>query len=101
MRTKCIAILVSIASLTGCASGSRRPASADGAGSTIQIISCELKKDQREIGLKAVKPKGCELWYSKAGTNDKVAWSSHFMRHCETTRDRMRAKLESAGFKCR
>jgi hypothetical protein len=47
-----------------------------------------------------LQPKGCKLWYTKDGSKTNPASSTKGPGHCETVRDRIRGKLETADFKC-
>jgi hypothetical protein len=47
-----------------------------------------------------LQPKGCKLWYTKDGSKTNPASSTKGPGHCETVRDRIRGKLETAEFKC-
>jgi hypothetical protein len=44
--------------------------------------------------------KGCVLNYTKSGKTTAVATSSHGVQHCEKSEEKIRSKLEKAGYQC-
>lgn len=63
-------------------------------------LECKRSTEIRQIEFLALAPKGCELWYSRYGGKNKVAWSSNGDDHCKKTQKQIRSNLEVAGFKC-
>lgn len=61
---------------------------------------CARDQDTRVLEIASVQPKGCELNYTKFGNTEAVASSAVGLEHCQTVRDRIRGKLEEAGYKC-
>jgi hypothetical protein len=62
-------------------------------------LSCAQGKDNRTLEVTKTE-KGCALEYTKAGTMSKVATSANGTKHCDDAQNKIRAKLEGAGFKC-
>lgn len=63
-------------------------------------LACKRDQETRTLKLEGSQPKGCKLFYSNHSSKDPVAWSDVAKTHCEQVRDRIRGKLEEAGFKC-
>lgn len=63
-------------------------------------VTCETKGDSRVLEVRA-KDKGCELAYTKGGTETVVASSQNGKGHCTTTLEKIKGRLEAAGFACK
>ncbi len=61
-------------------------------------LTCQRDQESRSIKIESTQPKGCRLLYPNGQTS--VASSSIGNQHCENVRNRIREKLEVAGFKC-
>lgn len=62
-------------------------------------IKCTLDEDTRKIEING-QGEGCQVHYLKFGNSSVIASSASGFAHCESIRDRIRGKLEAAGFKC-
>lgn len=63
-------------------------------------LACQREQEIRTLQVADSQPKGCKLFYSSHSSKDAVAWSHMGNTHCEQVRDRIRGRLEEAGFKC-
>lgn len=63
-------------------------------------VTCEKQADKRILEVRA-KDKGCELAYTKNGQEAVVASSHSGPTHCQTSLDKIKGKLEAAGFTCK
>ncbi len=71
-----------------------KPAPAAGA------VECSFKTDKRILEVRA-KDKGCELAYTKAGQENVIGSSVNGRDHCQQMSDKIKGKLETAGFSCK
>lgn len=76
------------------------PASSEKAQASMSELTCKRDPVTRVLKVESSQPKGCKLFYSNHSNKDPVASSHTASTHCEQVRDRIRAKLEEAGFKC-
>lgn len=62
-------------------------------------ITCSVKGDERFI---EVRPdgSGCQVAYTKGGTENVVATAQNGTSHCEATMNKIKGNLESAGYTC-
>jgi 1,4-alpha-glucan branching enzyme len=74
------------------------PATPVAAAPIADELKCSLGKESRVLKLEASAPKGCKL--SDSAKKDLIATSSSSKEHCEKIREKVRGKLESAGYKC-
>lgn len=107
-------LLVTMFAAGGCSTTSRAPQTAPPAAAVTtpaapttaakpavpakDELTCQRGKEERWLSIENVQPKGCKLNYPQ--TTTAVAWSSFGVKHCEQVRDRIKTKLEDAGFKC-
>jgi len=63
-------------------------------------LACKRDQETRTLKVEGSQSKGCKLFYSNYSSKDAIAWSHMGNIHCEQVRDRIRGKLEEAGFKC-
>lgn len=64
-------------------------------------VECKQNSAARTLKITAVQPKGCMLFYSNhLQGKEPLAQSTVGNTHCEQVRDRIRTKLETAGYKC-
>ena len=63
-------------------------------------ITCVSGTDSRELEMTAADGKACVLNYTKQGNTQEVASGVADTNHCNEVRDRIKGKLEAAGFKC-
>lgn len=62
-------------------------------------FSCQLGEDKRK--LEVVKSEsGCALQYTKSGVSNEVASGGVGSEHCQNVANKIKGKLEEAGFKC-
>ena len=66
----------------------------------LQKFTCMKGGETRALEV-AKKDAGCELNYSKSGKSSVVASSSHGVKHCVNSRDKIRDKLTKAGYACK
>lgn len=77
------------------------PAQAPAAEATkAGMLSCAKEKDARTVEIEAVGKKACNVWYTKFGSRDKIAWSTTGTEHCDKVRGRIEENLKTAGFQC-
>lgn len=127
MRLRYTLPLIASLSMMGCASKSKSPAApgpqgqsaviapaspasatavssahpkSEAAPQAMKPIMCVRETEQRKLETQNSSPSGCELWYTSYGNRHKIAWSTKAKTHCESTSERIRKNLESAGFKC-
>jgi len=62
-------------------------------------MTCKNGSDERTLTLTTANG-GCELNYTKFGTPQQVATSGNGKEYCETVREKIKTKLEGAGFTC-
>lgn len=63
-------------------------------------ITCVSGTDSRDLEMTAADGKACVLNYTKQGNTQEVASGVADTNHCNEVRDRIKGKLEAAGFKC-
>ena len=61
---------------------------------------CRASKDLRKVAFRQLKTGGCEIAYTKFGETQVVASAANDLSHCDEIYDRIRSKLEKAGFDC-
>lgn len=61
--------------------------------------SCKSGSDTRVLAVK-VAGSGCELHYTKFGETNSVASSQNGTEYCQSVLERIKGKLEGAGFTC-
>lgn len=64
-----------------------------------QKLSCSHGSETRILEI-VKKGNECALNYTKAGKVTAVATASHGSKHCNDSKERIRAKLEKGDFKC-
>jgi hypothetical protein len=64
-------------------------------------LSCASGGDTRVIRNQIADDKSCEVLYEKNGKLQSVASAKQDADYCQSTVSKMRATLESAGFKCK
>ena len=64
-----------------------------------QKLSCIHGSETRFLEV-IKKGNGCALNYTKAGKVTAVATASHGNKHCESSKEKIRMKLEKGDFKC-
>ncbi len=62
--------------------------------------TCIQGQDSRVIAIEA-KGSGCNLNYTKGGKTSSVATSASGAEHCEKVAQKIRSKLEAAGYACK
>lgn len=80
-------------------SSSRTTANATATASEGGKLSCTKDGEGRQLEVAKVGG-GCALNYTKAGKMSSVASSTHGTKHCVSAEDKIRKKLEKAGFTC-
>jgi hypothetical protein len=63
-------------------------------------VTCSVHGDVRILDLRR-KDGGCELGYTKNGTESIVANSGNGLTYCEKTLDKIKERLVGAGFECK
>jgi len=61
---------------------------------------CSVRGDERVIDVRS-KDKGCELAYTKGGTENVIASSPNGTAYCEKAAEKLKEKLKGAGFTCK
>lgn len=69
-------------------------------GAVMGKVECSVKGDERLIEVRE-KDAGCEVIYTKGGTEGVVASAVKGKEHCDQTAEKIRNKLEGAGFSCK
>lgn len=62
-------------------------------------IECKVTGDERSLEVRE-SGKGCELAYVKGGNEGIVATSANGKEHCVSVQNKIKERLEGAGFKC-
>jgi hypothetical protein len=62
-------------------------------------IECKVTGDERTLEVRET-GKGCELAYVKGGNEGIVATSANGKEHCVSVQNKIKERLEGAGFKC-
>lgn len=62
-------------------------------------LACLVKKDKRLIEIDK-KAKRCEVFYTKEGHRNQVAWAESTQSVCENIFQSIKANIEKGGFKC-
>jgi hypothetical protein len=62
-------------------------------------LTCLQNTDSRILEIKKIKDGGCELLYTKFGTERSVATSAG-AKYCQEVREKISANLTRSGFKC-
>jgi hypothetical protein len=62
-------------------------------------VVCKSGADSRTIEV-VTKDAGCEVSYTKEGKATTPASSAHGTAHCDEVKDKIKGKLEAAGYKC-
>jgi len=70
------------------------------AAATAASMACTSGSDARTIAVNA-KDSGCEVAYTKMGSEEVVASGMNGMDHCNRVQERIVKNLESAGFSCK
>lgn len=65
-----------------------------------EAITCESKGDTRKLEIIA-EGEGCKLDYTKAGAATTVATQKKGDEKCKEVSDKIKAKLEAAGYVCK
>jgi hypothetical protein len=77
------------------------PKAADSASGEGDSLECSSGADKRTLEVKKTSAAGCELNYTKFGNTAQVASSGSGHEHCESVRDKIKTKLEAAGYSCK
>ncbi|MGE0528232.1 MAG: hypothetical protein AB7G93_03140 [Bdellovibrionales bacterium] len=67
---------------------------------TGERMECSVKGDERFLEIRKT-DSGCELAYTKNGQEAVVASSVNGTSHCESTQEKIKGRLEEAGFTCK
>jgi hypothetical protein len=70
-----------------------------GGGEAGETVTCKNGSDERTLALTEANG-GCELTYTKFGNAQQVATSGNGKEYCENVREKIKTKLEGAGFSC-
>ena len=62
-------------------------------------VLCTKGSETRSLDV-VKKRSGCALDYEKYGKTLAVASSSHALKHCQESQNKIKSKLAQAGFKC-
>ncbi len=66
---------------------------------TSDRVACKSAGDSRLIEIVEKKP-GCGVHYTKQNESSEVASAEHDLQHCTEVFQRIRGRLEAAGFQC-
>jgi hypothetical protein len=77
-----------------------KPAEAVAKSNASTKVECSVKGDNRILEVRT-KDKGCELIYTKHGTEGSIASSTHGADHCEKALEKVRDKLKGSGYECK
>jgi len=65
-------------------------------------VSCSLDNDHRQIqSIKKTDGKGCEVSYLKWKETSVIGSANNDMDHCKRIVEKVKVKLETAGFTCK
>ena len=70
------------------------------ATSAMDRAECTLKTETRNLEVRA-KGKGCELAYTKGGTEKIIATSAHGASHCQAAMKKIQDNLTKANYTCK
>ena len=93
---------LSLVALVGCKvthKGSMKDAKASSSAASEKVI-CSLKGENRDIEVHPANG-GCEVVYTKAKMPTTVASAKNSTSHCSDVVQRMKSKLETAGWTCK
>ncbi|MCC7405449.1 MAG: hypothetical protein IT288_13710 [Bdellovibrionales bacterium] len=78
----------------------KSPPAAKTATASAGAVVCKSKADERQ--LEVVKPQGggCEVHYTKFGTDTVVANAQNDTSYCEEVLGRIKTRLTESGFEC-
>lgn len=65
----------------------------------VESVKCGREKDQRKLEVQTRKT-GCTLQYLKEGKTNEIAASRRGVDLCQDMLKKVRARLESSGYKC-
>jgi hypothetical protein len=106
MKAHLILTLLAMIGTTACSSTSApknaEPPSATASAPTASAPdreTCILNNDSRLLEIKKTSNDGCELFYTKFGTERSVA-TSVGSKHCSDVREKIKSNLRQSGFKC-
>ncbi len=75
-------------------------ASASSGQAEFGVMTCKGGSDDSRTLEIAAEGSGCKVDYTKAGGTQTVANAANDIGYCTQVRDRIKDKLEAAGFKC-
>lgn len=108
-------VIIASVAMAGCASGKKKaepaPAPArkpvvtsvqpqSGKEST-QQVQCTKEQDVRSVSVQAADGGGCDVHYEKLGQKNIVASAKNESKHCRDVYERIKKKLEDAGYGCK
>ena len=67
---------------------------------TERSIDCKIDGDTRTLELVTPESGGCAVRYTKFNNTNVAARAMNDMNYCEETYDRIKSRLEDAGFSC-
>ncbi len=71
------------------------------AGATTSgATTCSLANEKREIENRPASAGGCEVVYNKDGNSQTVATAQNDTSYCDQVVEKMKGKLETAGWSC-
>lgn len=111
-----LVLISSFVLLVGCSSGGQKKAEAPAAPAPVKTeekatketpkkeatsgaVKCSVTGDERLLEVRA-QGKGCELAYTKGGSEGIVATSANGMEHCQSVQQKIKERLSGAGFSC-
>ena len=113
-----LVLISSLMLLVGCSSGGQKKTEAPASPAPVKIeekttketpkkeassgagsVKCSVAGDERLLEVRA-QGKGCELAYTKGGSEGIVATSANGSQHCESVQKKIKERLSGAGFSC-
>ncbi len=84
---------------SGRAAKAEKAVAAKSSSASVPTVVCTSGSEERKIEVVDKSP-GCELNYTKGGQSSMIASSGSTTGHCEGIKDRIKGKLEAAGYSC-
>lgn len=67
---------------------------------TADKVTCKSGAEERSIAKRSVEGGGCEVVYTKGGEEKVIATAKADLGYCDKAHEKLKANLETAGFKC-
>ena len=78
-----------------------KPAPKTSKAAAVAVTTCKIKGETRKLSIATPASGGCKLHYTKFGNENVIASAQNDRSYCEKIFDRVKGKLENAGFTCK